>query len=274
MAPERRLLPIGRFARLANLTPRQLRYYHALGLLLPAAVDPGSGYRYYAEAQRATAELIALLRSVDMPVPEIQSLLEDRSPANVRRVFERLRTAVEERLRRAHEILSRLDALTLEGTLMERKEATVYPYEAFTEESREVLQLTQRLADEAGHGSIGAEHMLAALAGDSAGEAGRALRRLGVDTAAVMRIAGAMAGDGAAAAGGRTPAPERALPDAALRTVVAEAFAAAGVDPAAPGEQVVDTANLLRRTVAAPAAAEVLDRLRVPPARVLAELGP
>lgn len=36
------LLPIGRFGREVRLTPRQLRYYHALGLLVPAAVDPGS----------------------------------------------------------------------------------------------------------------------------------------------------------------------------------------------------------------------------------------
>ena len=53
LAPVRELLPIGRFGKQAQLTPRQLRYYHALGLLVPAAVDPGSGYRYYAEAQLA-----------------------------------------------------------------------------------------------------------------------------------------------------------------------------------------------------------------------------
>ena len=269
MAPDRRLLPIGRFARLASLTPRQLRYYHSLGLLVPAAVDPDSGYRYYAEAQRAAAELIALLRSVDMPVPEIQSLLEDRSPANVRRVFDRLRRTVEERLRDAQEILARLDGLTLEDTLMERKEATVYPYEAFTDESREVLLLTQRLAQDAGHGAIGAEHMLAALASDSAGAAGATLRRLGVGTDEVMRAAGAIVAE----RGGSAPGPERALPDGALRGVVAEAFAAAGVDPSAPAERVIDTTNLLRRTVGAPAAAAVLERLRVPPARVLEELG-
>jgi hypothetical protein len=34
------LLSIGRFGKEAQLTPRQPRYYHALGLLVPAAVDP------------------------------------------------------------------------------------------------------------------------------------------------------------------------------------------------------------------------------------------
>jgi DNA-binding transcriptional MerR regulator len=264
VAQDRELIPIGRFARLANLSPRQLRYYHALGLLPPAAVDPRSGYRYYAETQRATAELIALLRSVDMPVPEIQSLLPDRSPANVRQVFDRLRAAVEDRLRHARQILDRLDTLTLEGSLMERQQATMYPYEAFTDESREVLQLTQRLADEAGHDTIGPEHMLAALASESAGAAGAALRRLGLDT---ETIAAAVSAARPAEAGTDPP-----VPDVALRDVVAGAFADAGVDPANAGDRVIDTANLLRRTVAVEGTAAVLRRLDVEPARVLREL--
>lgn len=264
---ERGLIPIGRFAAQANLSPRQLRYYHALGLLPPAAVDPRSGYRYYAEAQRATAELIALLRSVDMPVPEIQSLLADRSPANVRRVFDRLRAGVEDRLRQAREVLDRLDTLELEESVMEQQ-ATVYPYEAFTEESREVLQLTQRLADDAGDGHIGPEHLLAALASPPAGDAGVALRGLGLDTEAIL---GAVAAERGPAPAER---PEHPLPDAALRGVIAGAFAAAGVDPAAASPDVVDTANLLRRTVEADGASAALRRLGVDQARVLAALTP
>jgi DNA-binding transcriptional MerR regulator len=94
------LLPIGRFGKESQLSPRQLRYYHALGLLVPAAINPDSGYRYYASAQIATAELIALLRTADMPVADIQALLADRSQANVRAIFERLRAGLEQKLER------------------------------------------------------------------------------------------------------------------------------------------------------------------------------
>jgi DNA-binding transcriptional MerR regulator len=270
VAPDsgRELISIGRFARLARLTRRQLRYYHALGLLLPAEVDPQSGYRYYADAQRATAELIALLRSIDMPLPEIQSLLEDRSPANVRAVFDRLRATVEQRLQHAREILDRIESM--EETLMEpRHTPAPYPYDAFTEESREVLLRAQALAEEAGHGFIGTEHLLAALAGESAGAAGRALRGAGLDTGRLLGAASAVAvapGDGAAASG-------QLLPNDDVRGVIAGAFADAGVDPQAAGEQVIDTSNLLRRTVAARGASEVLRRLDVAEARVLAQLG-
>jgi DNA-binding transcriptional MerR regulator len=260
------LIPIGRFARLANLSPRQLRYYHALGLLPPAAIDPSSGYRYYGEAQRATAELIALLRSVDMPVPEIQSLLADRSPANVRRVFDRLRSSVEDRLRQAREVLDRLDTLSLEESVVTQQESTVYPYEAFTDESREVLQLTQRLADDAGAAQIGPEHMLAALASERAGAAGVALRGLGLDTEAIL-------GATAPSDSQKADQPEHALPSGALRDLIAGAFAAVGIAPGAAGERVIDTRTLLLSTVRGDEAAGALRRLGVEPARVLAALG-
>ncbi|MGP3915848.1 MerR family DNA-binding transcriptional regulator [Nonomuraea sp. 10N515B] len=42
-----RLLTIGAFARAARLSPKALRLYDELGLLRPAAVDGGSGYRFY-----------------------------------------------------------------------------------------------------------------------------------------------------------------------------------------------------------------------------------
>ncbi|MDQ1012426.1 DNA-binding transcriptional MerR regulator [Streptomyces sp. V4I23] len=51
------LLTIGRFARLCRLSVKQLRHYDEMGLLAPARVDAGSGYRYYAYAHRALRQL-------------------------------------------------------------------------------------------------------------------------------------------------------------------------------------------------------------------------
>lgn len=68
------LLTIGAFARAARLTPKALRLYDELALLPPAAVDPHSGYRYYAPAQLDRARLIAALRRAVMPLAEIQRI--------------------------------------------------------------------------------------------------------------------------------------------------------------------------------------------------------
>src|SRR4029079_8550337 len=41
-------LSIGDFSRMTFVSVKALRHYHEVGLLAPAAVDPGSGYRRYA----------------------------------------------------------------------------------------------------------------------------------------------------------------------------------------------------------------------------------
>lgn len=69
------LLTIGRFARLCRLSVKQLRHYDEMGLLAPARVDAGSGYRYYAPGQARDALTIALLREMDLPLAVIAQAL-------------------------------------------------------------------------------------------------------------------------------------------------------------------------------------------------------
>ena len=47
------MLTIGEFSRRTRLSAKALRLYEQLGLLIPDAVDPSSGYRQYGEAQVA-----------------------------------------------------------------------------------------------------------------------------------------------------------------------------------------------------------------------------
>lgn len=69
------LLSIGRLARLAGLSIGALRHYHELGLLLPSRVDPLTAYRSYAHAQLDEARLIARLRELELPLPEVRAIL-------------------------------------------------------------------------------------------------------------------------------------------------------------------------------------------------------
>jgi len=70
------LLAIGDFSRASHLSIKMLRYYHEVGLLEPAEVDAESGYRRYATEQIATAQIIRRFRELDMPLEEIQAVLE------------------------------------------------------------------------------------------------------------------------------------------------------------------------------------------------------
>ena len=69
------LLSIGRFARLAGLSIGALRHYHELDVLVPSHVDAGTAYRSYARAQLDDARLIARLRELELPLPEVRAIL-------------------------------------------------------------------------------------------------------------------------------------------------------------------------------------------------------
>jgi DNA-binding transcriptional MerR regulator len=69
------LMSIGEFARLSRLSPKALRLYDELGLLPPAQVDPGSGYRWYAAGQLDSARLVASLRQIGVPLAQIQLII-------------------------------------------------------------------------------------------------------------------------------------------------------------------------------------------------------
>ena len=71
---------IGDFARASHLSVKTLRHYHHVGLLEPSAVDPNNGYRYYSEEQIPAAQVIRRLRGLQMPVPDVKSVLAATDP--------------------------------------------------------------------------------------------------------------------------------------------------------------------------------------------------
>ncbi|WP_410792019.1 MerR family transcriptional regulator [Kribbella sp. C-35] len=73
-------LTIGEFARATHLSVRTLRRYHENGLLEPAAVDPSSGYRYYAVEQIPSAQVIHRLRQLDVPLAEVGKIIATDDP--------------------------------------------------------------------------------------------------------------------------------------------------------------------------------------------------
>jgi len=75
------LLSIGVFARRSRLSMKALRLYARLGLLTPAHVDRGNGYRQYRESQLATARLVAMLRRLDMPLAQVAEVVAATGPA-------------------------------------------------------------------------------------------------------------------------------------------------------------------------------------------------
>lgn len=80
------MLSISDFSEMCCLSPQTLRYYHSEGLLVPADVDPQTGYRSYTFGQVEQAMLITSLRSTGMSIKLVRRALDepDEAPALLR----------------------------------------------------------------------------------------------------------------------------------------------------------------------------------------------
>ena len=109
------LIPIGRFAKLTDLSPRLLRRLDERGLLSPVLVDPETRYRYYDVAQTRVAGLIHLGRQLGLTVDQLADLLEAAGRGDLHCHLERQRETVAARLAGQSRLLQLLDVELARG---------------------------------------------------------------------------------------------------------------------------------------------------------------
>ncbi|MET9468256.1 MerR family transcriptional regulator [Streptomyces sp. NPDC006544] len=73
---------IGEMARTCGLSVSALRFYDGAGVLVPAWVDPVSGYRWYGPGQLEESRVLARLRRAGMPLADIRLVLAGWSGAD------------------------------------------------------------------------------------------------------------------------------------------------------------------------------------------------
>ncbi len=114
--------------------------YHEMGLLVPAVVDPETGYRAYSPAQLTDAAIIRLLREVGVSLQDISTVLDARDLGFVRKVL----------AERAAQFQAGLDAVgRLVDDLCDEEEADPQGVVVRREEARLVLAVegSPRMAD-------------------------------------------------------------------------------------------------------------------------------
>lgn len=79
---ESEMRSIGEMARDSGLSVSALRFYDGAGVLVPAWVDPVSGYRWYGPEQLEESQLLARLRRAGMPLADIRLVLAGWSGAD------------------------------------------------------------------------------------------------------------------------------------------------------------------------------------------------
>jgi DNA-binding transcriptional MerR regulator len=95
-----------------------LRHYHEIGLLEPVDVDVETGYRRYAAAQIATAQIIRRFRDLDMPLDDIHAVLDAPDLETHNRVIANHLDRLESHLTRTQ------DAVTSLRDLLDRPQST------------------------------------------------------------------------------------------------------------------------------------------------------
>ena len=105
---------IGETARDSGLGVSALRFYDRAGVLVPARVDPVSGYRWYAPEQVEEARVLVRLRRAGMPLADVRLVLAGWSGADrdlVRTLLEAHLHRLEQGLSEARDEFSTLRAL-------------------------------------------------------------------------------------------------------------------------------------------------------------------
>ncbi|MDO5422457.1 MAG: MerR family transcriptional regulator [Eubacteriales bacterium] len=71
------LIPIGVLSKITNVHIQSLRYYEKIGILTPAYIDEGSGYRYYSFSQIRIVEAIQYCVELDIPLKDFHVFVSD-----------------------------------------------------------------------------------------------------------------------------------------------------------------------------------------------------
>lgn len=104
------LLTIGEYAAAVGLSVSAVRFYADRGLLHPAHIDPGNGYRFFAADQVETGCLVRDLRLIGLPLADVRSALGMADSERHTLVHDHI-ARLNRELGRARDVAGRLGAL-------------------------------------------------------------------------------------------------------------------------------------------------------------------
>ena len=125
------MFSIGEFSKISGLTVKTLRFYHERGLLVPAAVDPQSGYRYYDGSNLELAHVIRNLRDLEFSLDDIDVILaECQEDCDTIDFLQQHKSALQLKLRHYNDLVQRLDqVIDLERNARELNQMQKQTYE-------------------------------------------------------------------------------------------------------------------------------------------------
>ncbi len=106
------MFTIGEFSKITGLTVKTLRFYHESNLLVPAAIDPATGYRSYDDRNVERAQVIVALRELEFSLDDVAKILADCAEDEETLAFlERQKKSLSERIGQLKGAVQQIDHL-------------------------------------------------------------------------------------------------------------------------------------------------------------------
>lgn len=95
-------------AEIAGLTSETLRHYDRIGLVKPCYTDSSSGYRYYSEQELIRLQTVALLKTMDLTLREIKTVLQQQDLPAIIALLKQADQKADEKIARLQSAKSRI----------------------------------------------------------------------------------------------------------------------------------------------------------------------
>ena len=80
-------LSIGEVSKIKGVSAKSLRYYERLGILVPAYINPETGYRYYTVDQLLIVDLITICVETGISLKNLQKYITDQQTINIQHLL-------------------------------------------------------------------------------------------------------------------------------------------------------------------------------------------
>lgn len=104
------LLSIGQVSKLKGVGVKSLRYYERLGILVPAFVDPDTGYRYYSMQQMMDLDVVLTCIELGIPLKNLEKYQAgEEGKFDLMAFMEQGRSVAQQRIHAAQTVLMKID---------------------------------------------------------------------------------------------------------------------------------------------------------------------
>ena len=130
---EEQLMKIGEIAAFFNVSVKAIRIYEKKGIIVPAKIDPVTGYRYYTAGQVQTLDALLELKALGFSLSEIKNIISGGvNNSGLMAALVRKRLAWQDAISSAENKIDAIDKIT--QRIAESKEAA--KLQGLTDEQR------------------------------------------------------------------------------------------------------------------------------------------